>query len=133
MAYANTLASAALAAMLLAESAAANETWIYLGRRSADTWRPAAGAIAPPAYPLKAGDSVVVRSDALVYGPVDCKRTAAADFQAGSGKGIAHYVKPDAAGLEVVGAPIECDSAGHAKTVWVQVRIPAERLVSVER
>ena len=133
MAYANTLASAALAAMLLAEGAAANETWLYVGRRSADAWQPASVAIARPAYPLKAGDSVVVRNDALVYGAVDCSRTAAADFHAGSGKGIAHYVKPDAAGLEVVSAPLECPSAGQAKTVWVQVRIPAERLLTVER
>ena len=132
MANANTLASAALAAMLLAEAAAANETWIYMGRRSGDAWRPAAGAIAQPAYPPRAGNTVVIRSDALVYGSVECTRVAAADFARGSGKGGGLYVKPDAAGLEIVGAH-ECPSVGEAKTVWVQVRIPAERLLRVER
>ncbi|MGH8705783.1 MAG: hypothetical protein ACREUO_10245 [Burkholderiales bacterium] len=107
--------------------------WLYLGRRSEDRWRPASRSISGPRYPVKSGQKVVVRRDALVYGSVDCKVTDAAEFKADKVSGSVVLVKADRRGLEIFGTPIECPSVGQAKTVWASVRIPATRLVSVER
>lgn len=110
-----------------------SDGWLYLGRRSGDTWKPASVSISQPSYPVKPGSKVVVRQDALVYGSVDCKVTDAADFKADETSRSTLLVKADQIGLEIVGASIECPSIGRAKTVWANVKIPAARLVSVEK
>jgi len=110
-----------------------SEGWLYLGRRSADGWRPASGSISKPGYPVKPGAKVVVTRDALVYGSVDCKVIDAADFKADGAPQPVLRVTADRQGLEIIGSPIECPSVGRAKTVWANVRIPAARLVSVEK
>lgn len=107
--------------------------WLYLGRRSADRWRPSSFSISPPRYPVKPGDRVVVKQDALVYGSVDCKVIDAADFKADGTSRSVLLVKADKQGLEIVGSLIECPSIGRAKTVWANVKIPTTRLVSVEK
>jgi hypothetical protein len=111
----------------------ATEAWLYLGRRSGDKWRPAAVSLSRPRYPVKPGGKVVVKRDALVYGSVDCTVIEAADFKPDEAARSALLVKADRKGLEIVGPPLECPSIGRAKTVWANVRIPAARLVSVER
>lgn len=109
------------------------EGWLYLGRRSADRWRPSSLSMSNPRYPVKPGDRVVVKQDALVYGSVDCKVIDAADFKADGTPQSVLLVKADKKGLEIVGSPVECASIGRAKTVWANVKIPATRLVSVEK
>ena len=109
------------------------EGWLYLGRRSADAWAPASLSVARPGYPVKAGDRVVVERDALVYGSVDCKVTGIADFRPEGAPRPVLRIKADREALEIVGSPIECPSAGRAKTVWANVRIPAARLFSAEK
>lgn len=110
------------------------EGWLFVGRRSAEGWRPASPALVSPRYPVKAGQRLVVGADALVYGTVDCKRTDAAEFKPGETPAQPVLrIKADRAALEVVGAALECPSAGRARTVWAKVRIPADRLVSQER
>ena len=110
-----------------------SEGWLFLGRRAADGWRPASLSISNPRYPVKAGDRVVVRNDALVYGSVDCKVVDVAEFKAGDPPRPVPRVKADRQGLEVVGAALECPSVGRAKTVWANVRIPGARLLSADR
>lgn len=107
--------------------------WLYLGRRSADRWRPSSLSVSRPRYPVKPGDRVVVKQDALVYGSVDCKVIDAADFKADGTSRSVLLVKANQQGLEIVALPIECPSIGRAKTVWANVKIPATRLVSVEK
>lgn len=107
--------------------------WVYLGRRSADRWRPASPAIANPAYPVKPGSKLVVKQDALVYGSADCKVTDAAEFKVDEAARTTLLVKADRAGLEVLAKPVECPSIGQAKAVWASVRIPADRLVTVQK
>jgi hypothetical protein len=109
------------------------EGWVYLGRRSERGWRPASISVASPRYPVKPGDRLRIKRDALVYGSVDCKVIPAADFKAEGVPEPALRVKAGAGALDVVGAPIECPSVGQAKTVWANVKIPAERLVSAQR
>ena len=109
------------------------EGWVYLGRRSEDRWKPASRSISSPRFPVKPGDKVVVKRDALVYGFVDCKVIDAADFKADGTSRSVLLVKADKKGLEIVGAPFECPSIGRAKTVWANVQIPAARLLIVER
>ena len=109
------------------------EGWLFLGRRTAEGWRPASESIANPRYPVKQGDRVVIRRDALVYGSVDCKVTDAAEFKAGGPARPVQRVKADKEALQVAGAALECPSAGRAKTVWANVRIPAARLVESDR
>jgi len=116
-----------------AHGAEMSEGWLFLGRRSGDVWKPASISISRAGYPVKPGNKVVVRQDALVYGSVDCKVTDAADFTVGEASRSALLVKADRVGLEIIGAPIECPSAGRAKTVWANVRIPASRLITVEK
>jgi hypothetical protein len=110
-----------------------SEGWLFLGRRAADGWRPASPAISDPRYPVKAGDRVVVRNDALLYGSVDCKVVDLAEFKAGDPPRPVQRVKADPQALEVVGAALECPSVGRAKTVWANVRIPGARLISADR
>lgn len=116
-----------------AENADMTEGWLYLGRLSGQAWKPASLSISNPRYPVKPGNKVVVKRDALLYGSVDCKVIDAAEFMVEREKGTALLVKADRKALEVVGPPLECPSIGRAKTVWAQVKIPADRLLSVER
>lgn len=134
------LATASCGAALAQEKGAAvgsgsesTEGWVYLGRRSADRWRPASPAIANPAYPVKPGSKLVVKRDALVYGSADCKVTDAAEFKVDERARTTLLVKADRAGLDVIGKPVECASIGQAKTVWASVRIPADRLVTLQK
>lgn len=118
----------------VAQSAAeASDAWLFLGRRSDNAWRPASASIQRPQYPVKPGARVIVRRDALVYASVDCTVTEAGAFQPGAASEPVVRVKAERAALEVLGAPLECPSVGGARTVWAQVRIPAERLIAVER
>jgi hypothetical protein len=109
------------------------EGWLYLGRRSGDRWKPASSSIFSPGYPVKPGGRVVVKQDALVYGSVDCKVIDAAEFKVGETARAVLLVKADRLGLEILAKPVECPSIGQAKTVWASVRIPADRLVTVQR
>ena len=135
MALLNQSLALALACGIGAAAAADPDTegWLYLGRRAADGWKPASSSVANPGYPVKAGDRVVVRNDALVYGSVDCKVTDLADFKAGDPPRPMQRVKADKQALEIVGAGLECPSVGRAKTVWANVRIPEARLVAADR
>ena len=129
-----SLVLVAACAISAASTAAAQDTegWLFLGRH-ADGWKPASQSIARVGYPVKAGDRLVVLRDALVYGSVDCRILDAADFKP---DGLAQPVlrlKADAQPVEVIGSILECPSAGRAKTVWANVRIPAARLLSAEK
>ena len=103
------------------------EGWLFVGRRSDGEWRPAAAALAAPAYPLGPGSRLVVSRDALVYGSVDCRVTPAAEFRAGGGEPQTAWVVGGTEALEVVAPVRECGSAGRGATVWANVRIPPER------
>jgi hypothetical protein len=109
------------------------DAWVYLGRRSDGRWRPASASIERPPDPVRPGGSVVVRADALVYGAVDCEVTAAADFKPAPGGRSVWLVRADREPLRVLAAPLECPSAGRARTVWVNVHIPASRLMRREQ
>lgn len=109
------------------------EVCLFLGRRSGDRWRPASLSISSQRYPVKPGDKVVVRQDALVYQSMDCKVIDAADFKADGISRSVLLAKADPRALEIAGPPIECPSIGGAKTVWVSVKIPTARLVSVPK
>ena len=115
------------------EGGETTDAWLFLGRRSAGRWRPAALSIANPRYPVKPGARVVVKRDALVYGSVDCKVIDAADFRHDPAARSVLLVKADRKALEIAGSPIECPSIGHAKTVWANVKIPSNRLFSTEK
>ena len=109
------------------------EGWLFLGRRSAESWKPASTSIVNARYPVKPGNRVVVARDALLYGTVDCKVVDAADFKAGDPPRPVLRIQADKEAVEIVGSPLECPSVGRAKTVWAKVRIPAARLVSAEK
>ena len=121
------------AAVSASGGGATDEGWVYLGRRSGERWRPASPAVTDPGYPVKPGAKLVVKRDALVYGAVDCKVIDAADFKVGEGAGMALLVKAGPAALEVLRNAVECPSIGQASTVWASVRIPADRLVTLQR
>lgn len=109
------------------------ERWLFLGRRTETAWQPPSGSIAPPDYPVKPGNRVMVKRHALVYGSVDCKVVDAADFRAEEDVANAvELVRAGEQGLEITGSPIECPSICGAKTVWVNVRIPAARLIRID-
>jgi len=109
------------------------ERWLFLGRRTEGGWHPPSVSISAPAYPVKAGNRVVVRRHALVYGSVDCKVLDAADFKADDEVAPSvELVRAGEQGLEITGSAIECPSICGAKTVWVNVRIPAARLVRID-
>lgn len=114
-------------------SAETLERWLFLGRRTESGWQPPSLSIAPPAFPVKPGNRVVVKRHALVYGSVDCKVVDAADFRAEEELAPAvELVRAGEQGLEITGSPIECPSICGAKTVWVNVRIPAARLIRID-
>ena len=130
------LGSAPLQAADKEAAAKAGETsdgWLFLGRRSGDGWRPASASLSSPRYPVKPGQRLVVKQDALVYGSVDCKVIDAAEFKVEDSARARLVVKADRSALHIVAAPLECPSVGRAKTVWAKVKIPGERLVSVEK
>lgn len=108
------------------------ERWLFLGRRSDGGWHPPSVSISAPPYPVNPGNRVVVRRHALVYGSVDCKVIDAADFKADEVAPAVELVKAGEQGLEITGLAIECPSVCGAKTVWVNVRIPAARLVRID-
>lgn len=138
--FAVVLATAGSGAVLAQDKGAAaasgtesTEGWVYLGRRSADRWQPASPAIASPPYPVKPGSKLVLKRDALVYGSADCKVTNAAEFKVEEATRMTLLAKAAPAGLEILSKPVECPSIGQAKTVWASVRIPADRLVTVQK
>jgi hypothetical protein len=111
----------------------ATERWLFLGRRTETGWHPPSVSIRAPAYPAKAGNRVVVRRHALVYGSVDCKVVDAADFKADDAAvPSVELLRAAEEGLEITGSAIECPSICGAKTVWVKVRIPAGRLLRID-
>lgn len=107
------------------------EGWLYLGRRSGDKWRPASFSVGEPAYPVKAGDTVVVKSDALLYGDVDCKVIDSSDFKATTPSQSPIFVKASPIELKVLRAATECSSVGGAKTVWAKVQVPAASIIRI--
>jgi hypothetical protein len=110
-----------------------DETWLYLGRRAEAGWKPPSVSLARPRYPVRVGQRLVVKQDALVYGSVDCKVIDAAEFKVDESARSKLVVKAGGAALEVVAPPLECPSIGRAQTVWAKVRVPSERLASVEK
>ncbi len=109
------------------------ERWLFLGRRTESGWFPPSVSLATPPYPANAGNRVVVKRHALVYGSVDCKALDAAQFKGGDEAAASvELVKAGEQGLEITGTAIECPSICGAKTVWVNVRIPAARLVRID-
>jgi hypothetical protein len=128
---ANAQGSKDLSATL--DSGEMTERWLFLGRRSEGGWHPPSVSISAPPYPVSPGNKVVVRRHALVYGSVDCKVLDAADFKADDEAAPSvELVKAGEQGLEITGPAIECPSVCGAKTVWVNVRIPAARLVRID-
>lgn len=105
------------------------EGWLYLGRRSGNQWRPPSFSVGAPSYPVKDGDTVVVKSDALLYSDVDCKVIDSADFKATAPSQSPAFVKASPIALRVLGAATECSSVGDAKTVWAKVKVPAASLL----
>lgn len=124
---------AALAALAPAAASEPVEGWVFLGRRAGGEWRPPAPALGPSAYPLKPGDRLVLAQEALYYSHADCRIIAAAEFKADAAARRRWMVSAGAEPLTVIAAPLECPSTGGAQTVWAKVRIPAERLFSVEK
>jgi hypothetical protein len=116
-----------------AAGAGLTEGWLYLGRRSGERWQPASPSISSPGYPVKAGATLVVQRDALVYSAVDCKVTPAAEFKPDEAARAALLLKAGPGPLEVLGDALECPSIGKAKTVWASVRIPADRLLTIQK
>jgi hypothetical protein len=109
------------------------ERWLFLGRRTERGWNPPSVSISDPRYPVQPGSRVLVKRHALAYGSVDCTVIDAADFRANEQVAPAvEFVRAGEEGLEITGLPIECPSVCGAKTVWVNVRIPAARLVTIE-
>lgn len=127
------LLAAAFGAAAPAADAQTIERWLFLGRRADGAWHPPAVSIAQPPYPASPGGKVVVRRHALAYGAVDCKVLDAADFRANEQIAPAlELVRAGEQGLEITGPAIECPSVCGAKTVWVNVRIPAARLIRID-
>ena len=109
------------------------ERWLFLGRRTERGWNPPSVSIPDPDYPVQPGSRVVVKRHALAYGSVDCTVLDAADFKANEQVAPAvEFVRAGEQGLEITGSPIECPSVCGAKTVWVNVRIPLARLVTID-
>jgi hypothetical protein len=109
------------------------ERWLFLGRRTERGWNPPSISISTPAYPVQRGSRVLVKRHALAYGSVDCTVIDAADFKANEQVApVVEFVRAGEQGLEIAALPIECPSVCGAKTVWVNVRIPAARLVTIE-
>ncbi|MCX7961805.1 MAG: hypothetical protein N2653_09575 [Burkholderiales bacterium] len=123
---------AALAALAPARASEPFEGWVFLGRRAGGEWRPPAPAVGASTYPLEAGDTLVLRHDALYYSDADCRAIAAADFESNTAGRLRWMVRAGAEPLRLVAAPLECPSAGGARTVWAKVRVAPERLYSVE-
>jgi len=105
------------------------EGWLFLGRRSDDKWRPASFSINEPAYPVKPGEELIVRSDALLYGSMDCKTVDAADFQPNASTAQVILVKASQVGVPIITPPTECPASGGAKMIWAKVRVPPGRVV----
>lgn len=108
------------------------ERWLFLGRRTESGWQPPSVSLAAPAYPVKPGSKVMVKRHALLYGAVDCKVVDAAELKADDVAPAVELVRAGDEGLEITGTPIECPSVCGAKTVWVNVRIPAARLIRID-
>jgi hypothetical protein len=109
------------------------ERWLFLGRRTEGGWHPPSISISAPAYPVQPGSRVLVKRHALAYGSVDCTVIDAADFKANEQVApVVEFVRAGEQGLEIAALPIECPSVCGAKTVWVNVRIPAARLVTID-
>jgi len=117
----------------LSFSAEVNERWLFVGRRTDTGWNPPSVSVSAPAYPLKAGNTIVVGRHALAYGAVNCRIVDAAQFKAYEEvSSSVELVRAGKDGLEIIGAPIECPSVCGAKTVWVKVRVPAARLLQID-
>jgi hypothetical protein len=115
------------------DSAESVERWLFLGRRTESGWNPPSISTSAPAYPVQPGSRVLVKRHALAYGSVDCTILDAADFKANEQVAPAvEFVRAGEEGLEISGSPIECPSVCGAKTVWVNVRVPAARLVTID-
>lgn len=56
----------------------------------------------------------------------------AAELKAEDAAPAVELVRAGNEALEVLAAPIECPSVCGAKTVWVNVRIPVSRLITIE-
>jgi len=109
------------------------ERWLFLGRRTERGWNPPSISTSAPAYPVQPGSRVLVKRHALAYGSVDCTVLDVADFKANEQVAPAlELVRAGEEALEITGLPIECPSICGAKTVWVNVRIPAARLVTID-
>ena len=105
------------------------EAWIYLGRRSENSWKPQSFSIGEVAYPVKAGNELVIKSDALLYEDVSCKVIDTSDFKMVSTPRSVAFVSANTVQLQITAEPIECPSIGGAKTVWAKVKVPAARLL----
>lgn len=117
----------------LANESADAEGWVYLGRRSGDHWRPPSFSIDEPAYPVKSGTTLVIKSDTLLYGVVDCKVIDASDFKSTSVPQSLVFVTASPKEIQVSAEPTECSSIGGAKTVWAKVKVPAARLLRAKQ
>lgn len=109
------------------------EGWVYLGRRSDNGWRPASFSIGEPAYPVKPGDKLIVKSDTVLYSTVDCTKIDAADFKATAAPPSLVFLTASAKEILISGESKECPSVGGAKTIWAKVKAPAARLFSARQ
>jgi len=105
------------------------EGWLYLGRRSGEKWRPPSFSIGESSYPVRDGDTVVVKNNALLYDEVDCKVIDSGDFKATMPSQSPTFVKSSPIALRLLGVVTECSSVGDAKTIWAKVRVPAASLL----
>jgi hypothetical protein len=106
------------------------ERWIYIGRYSGSKWSPASFSLAEAAYPVKVGDTLVVKSDAVLYETVDCKQVDTPRPAAAAEPPPLTFIKASPAGIEVMRPPKECPSIGGAVSVWAKVKVPARLLIS---
>jgi hypothetical protein len=106
------------------------EGWLYLGRYSDNQWRPPSLSIVAPKFPVKPGDRIKIESDTVLYGDITCETVDVDEFKSDGAAPALKFVTADRPEIEIIAAPIECNSIGGAKTVWAKVRVPASRLVS---
>jgi hypothetical protein len=111
-------------------TAEAVERWLFLGRRSGGQWAPLSFSLGDVQYPVKAGATIQVKSEALLYDTVDCEGANGAPPADARPQKQVEFVRPTASGVIVAGLPTECSSVGGGSTVWAKVGVPGGLLLT---
>ena len=110
-------------------TAEAVERWLFLGRRSGGQWAPLSFSLGDVQYPVKAGATIQIKSEALLYDTVDCEAANGATSADAKMQKQVEFVRSTANGVTVVGQPTECNSVGGGSTVWAKVGVPGALLL----